>query len=274
MKPYNAVTLVCVIIMLTASIGTAYAQYSSTLTDTETVAVENHYGTATLTESTGTYTLNYEDTTADTVYLTMAVAGLASDTSVGGIVDLWIGAENVTSTFSDTYAATVSGTELTVLTKALSASGNVYTDGSYEYTVTVSGSTLTVTGGESPVVLAGTYNFTDSGRLYVAAVTDGAVIGVSLIIPVEGSTGSYVFDDNGYRYVITCSDSAVTAVMKCAVVSAAVDSYGIATFNAWVTGLVSKNWSSVVYLYYGETALTFGAYHVNATFYSPGTLTA
>ncbi len=274
MKPYNVVTVVCVIIMLVSTVGTAYAQYSSTLTDRETVAVENHYGTATLTESSGTYTLNYIDTTADTVYLTVTVSGLASDTSAGGIVDLWLGAENALSEFSGTYSATVDGTELTVLTKTLTASGSTYTDGSYTYTVTYSDSTVSVTGGESPAVLAGTCNFTDGGRLYVVTVTDGAVTGVSKVIPVEGSSGSYVFDDDGYRYVITCSGSSVTAAMKCEVVSATVDSYGTATFNAWVTDLDSKNWSSVVYLYYGETALTFGDYYVNATFYSSGTSTA
>lgn len=272
MKAYNAVTLVCVLIMLAAGIGTAYAQYSSTLTDTETVDVNNHYGIATLSESSGTYTLSYEDTTADTVYLNMTVAGLSSYYSVGTILDLWLGGEDASSEFGSTgYYATVDGTAMTALAKHLTASGSTYTDGTTEYTVTCSDDVITVTkGGSSLTVTDG--NFFDGTNLYAVTASGSTVSDVSRIIPVNGSSGSYIFDDDGYRYVVTCSGSAVTAVTKCIVVSSAVDSYGIATFNAWTTDLTNKSWQDTVALYCAGTDADLGSFYVDAKFYSPGAL--
>ena len=87
MKAYNAITVVCVLMMLAAGIGSAYAYYSATLTDDESVNVNNNYGTATLTEDGGIYTLSYRDTTADSVYLTIDVSGLSPDYASGTILD-------------------------------------------------------------------------------------------------------------------------------------------------------------------------------------------
>ncbi len=272
MKAYNVVTLVCVLVMVAAWIGTGYAAYTSTLTDDETITANNNYGTATLSEtSSGTYTLTYEDTTANTVYLNMTVAGLSSYYAVGTIMDLWLGGSDASSEFGSTgYYATVSGTEMTALAKHIVPSDNVYTDKGTEFTVTCSGGTISVSaGGTALTMLNG--NFFYGTDVYAVTASGDTVSDVSRIIPVNGSSGSYVFDDGGYRYIVTCSGSAVSAVSKCIVVSSAVDSYGIVTFNTWTTNLTGKSWTDTVELYCGGTDANIGNYYVDATFYSPGT---
>ncbi len=272
MKAYNVVTLVCVLVMVAAWIGTGYAAYTSTLTDSESMDVENHYGMATLSGTSGTYTLTYEDTDANTVYLNMTVAGLSSYYAVGTIMDLWLGGADAASEFSGTgYYATVSGTEMTALAKHLTASGSTYTDNGTEFTVTCSGGTISVTvGGAALTLLNG--NFFYGTDVYVVTASGDTVSDVSRVIPVNGSSGSYIFDDGGYRYIVTCSGSAVSAVSKCVVVSSAVDSYGIVTFNTWTTDLTDKSWTDTVELYCGGTDANIGNFYVDAKFYSPGTL--
>ncbi len=267
MKAYNAVTLVCVIIMLAAGIGSAYAYYSSTLTDDETVTVNNNYGTVSLSETEGIYTLSYQDTTSDSVYLTIRMSGLSSDFSAGTILDLWIGSENVTAGFGTSYSATVDGNELIALSKPLSASGSTYTDGDRAYDITCSDDVITVTKGGTPVTV--TFgNFRYGTDYYIVDASGDTVNSVKRIIPINGSNGEYAFDDGGYTYALTCSGSAVTKAVRAIVVSSKVDAQGNASFGTWTKGLTLKHWQDTIDLYCVGTAADIGSYDIEARFYS------
>ncbi len=272
MKAYNAITVVCVLIMVAAGFGTAYAQYSSTLSDTETIGAENHYGTATLTGTPGAYTLTYTDTTADSVYLTVKVAGLSSDFAIGTIMDLWLGGENAAGEFGTTYRATVDGSTLVSLNKRLSASGSTYTDGDVSFVITCTAGTISVTKGGSPIAVTNG-NFHDGTSLYRVTAAGDTVSDVCRIIPVNGSSGSYSFDDGGYKYAFACAGSSVTSASKCVVVSSAVDSMGVVTFNTASVGLTQKSWNEAIALYSGGSPVSdLGSYNVQARFYSTGGL--
>ncbi len=267
MRAYNYVTIVCVLIIIAASMGTAYSLYNSTLTDDETVSVEDRYGIAELTESAGVYTLRYTDTTADSVYLTMRVSGLSGKYAPGTIVDVWIGKQDVTAAFGGTYDTTVVNGELTYLARPLASSESTYTDGDASYVVTCYDDTITVTkGGANLSVLAGTFH--DGSAIYTVDASGYTVSGVSRLIPINGDTGTYYFDDEGYRYAIGCSGSSVTSASRCKVVSSQVDSLGNATFKTWTFGLTQKSWQDTVALYCGGTADDLGIYYVEARFYS------
>lgn len=265
----NLITIVCILVTVSACTGTAYAAYTASLADTETIYVENHYGTATLSESAGVYTLHYEDTDADAVYLSVTVAGLSSDVSVGGVVDLWFGAEDAIGDIGSVYTAAVSGSSLTALSKPLQAFGSTYSDGDVDFTVTCAGSAISVSVGGTPLAVTNG-NFTYGTSLYIVDASDSTVNSVCRIIPIYGNAGSYRFDDGGYGYVLTCSGGSVTSAVKCEAISTVSDGRGIAVFSTITTGLTSKNWSDTVALYSGYKALDLGSYYVNVVFYSPG----
>ena len=269
MKAYNAVTLVCVLIMLAAGIGSGYAYYSATLNDNETVTVENNYGTVVLTESEGVYTLSYQDTTADKVYLTVNISGL--ELPQGTIVDLWLGEENVISGFDSAYSTTVDGTALTALSRPLAHNDDSYTDGNATYTVTCRDDTVTVMKDDQELsVLMGM--FYDDGRCYTVDASGNNVSSVSLMISINGSDGKYVFDDGGYRYIVTCSASSVTAAKRCIVVSSSVNNSGEAAFRSWTLNLTAKAWNDTVALYNGNSAVDLSTCEIDGVFYSTGGL--
>ena len=59
MRVRSLIALVCILMVLSVGIGTAYASYTSTLTDDEDLTVNNNYGTVTMSESEGVYTMYY-----------------------------------------------------------------------------------------------------------------------------------------------------------------------------------------------------------------------
>lgn len=267
MKPYNVVTIVCVLIIIAACISSGYALYTSTLTDDETITVDNNYGTATLTESAGVYTLTYDDTTADSVYLTVKLSGLSSDYAPGTILDLWIGKEDVTSAFNSQYNKSVSGGVLTSLSKRLTLYNGVYVDGDTSFAVSCSADVITVEKNGTPLTV--TYgNFHDGINHYIVSASGDTVNSVSRIITINGSDGNYVIDEDGYRYLITCSGSAVTSVYRCKVISASVDAMGKASFGTWTKDLTLKHWQDTIALYCSGTEGDLGIYDIDARFYS------
>ncbi len=267
MKPYNVVTVVCMLIIIAACFGSGYALYTSTLTDDETVTVNNNYGTATLTESAGVYILTYDDTTADSVYLTVKLSGLSSDYAPGTILDLWIGKEDVTSAFNGQYNKTVSNGELTSLSKKLVLIDGKYTDGDLSFSVTCTADVISVEKDGTPITV--TYgNFRYGNSFYVVDASGNTVNSVSRIVPINGSDGSYVTDEDGYRYLISCSGSSVTSVHRSKVVSASVDAMGRASFGTWTKGLTLKHWQDTIDLYCVGTAADIGSYDIEARFYS------
>ena len=258
---------VALMTVLAAGIGSAYAYYTSNLTDNETVTSDSNYGTVSLTEDEGVYRLSYQDTTADSVYLKMSISGLVCPQ--GTIVDLWLGEEDVLSGFGTTYSTTVDGTELTALSRQLANNGSNYTDGDITYTVTCSDGNITVMKGlEELTVFAGTFH--DGYSFYSVDAEDDTVNSVSLMIPINGSEGKYVFDDNGYRYIITCSASSVTAAKRCVVVSSSVNNSGTATFSTWTVDLTAKAWNDTIALYNGASAIDLSSCNIDAAFYSTG----
>ncbi len=267
MKAISAIAIAAALIVLVAGIGTGYALYNSTLTDNETVTVNNNYGTVSLTEQDGEYILSYEDTSSDSVYLTIDVSGLSSDYSAGTILDLWIGKEDVTAGFGTSFTTTVVGNELKALSKPLSASGSSYTDGDRTYNVTCSDDVITVTKGGNPISVA-FGNFRDGNDYYIVDASGDTVSSVKRIIPIKGSDGNYAFDDGGYRYAITCSGSAITKAVRCVVVSSQVDNQGKASFATWTQGLTLRQWQDTIDFYCVGTRADIGSYDIEARFYS------
>ena len=267
MKAVSVIAIAVTLIALVAGIGSAYAYYNSTLTDNETVTAINNYGTVTLTEQDGVYTLSYDDTTSDSVYLTMDISGLSPDYAAGTILDLWIGKENVTAGFGSSYNATVVGNELKALSKPLDASGSTYTDGNRTYNVTCSDDVVTVTKNGTPISVA-FGNFRDGTDYYIVDASGDTVNSVKRIIPINGSNGEYAFDDDGYTYAVTCSGSAVTKAVRAVVVSSMVDAQGNASFGTWTKGLTLKHWQDTIDLYCVGTAADIGSYDIEARFYS------
>ncbi len=267
MKPYNVVTVVCMLIIIAACFGSGYALYTSTLTDDETVSVNNNYGTATLTESAGVYILTYDDTTADSVYLTVKLSGLSSDYAPGTILDLWIGKEDVTSIFNSQYNKTISDGEFTALSKKLVLSNGHYNDGDLSFDVTCTDDVISVEKDGTPLTV--TYgNFRYGNSFYIVDASGNTVNGVSRIVPINGSGGTYVMDEDGYRYLITCSGPSVTSVYRCKVVSASVDALGKASFGTWTKDLTEKHWQDTVALYCAGEEADLGTYEIAAKFYS------
>ena len=267
MRARNVIALVCILILLSVGVGTAYASYTSTLTDDETMTVTNNYGTTTMSESEGVYTLRYVDTTADSVYLTMRISGLSSDFAPGTVVDLWLGKQDVLAEFGSTYNATVSNGELTALSRPLSHTNSTYSDGDTDFTVTCTAGTISVSVGGSPITV--TFgNFRYHNVFYIVDAAGDTINGVSRIIPVNGSSGAYHFDDGGYRYALTCSGSSVTSANRCVIVSSTVDAMGVAEFGTWTKELTQKSWQDTVDLYCGGSRANLGLYTIEARFYS------
>lgn len=266
-RAYNVVTIVCVLIMLSVGLGAGYAQYTSTLTDNETVTVSNHYGTVTMSGTPGHYTLTYEDTDADEAILSVRVAGLSSDYSPGTVLDLWLGEIDATAEFSSTYTATVSDSVLVSLVRPLQGSGSTYSDSGTEYRVTCSAGVISVTKGGQPVAVVG-QNFVDGSAVYSVSLSGDTVTGVSRVIAVNGSSGTYSFRDGGYGYALTCSGTSVSSAVKSDVISAAVDGYGVAEFGTRVVGLSQSQWQQSIALRCDGTLTDVGAYNVNAVIHS------
>ena len=267
MKAISVVAIIVALVTLTAGVGAAYA--FSNLIDDETTTINNNYGTASLSENDGVYTLSYQDTTADSVYLTLTVSGL--EHPQGTIIDLWLGEENAISEFGTKYSFAVDGNTLTSLSRPLAHNDNSYTDGDATYTVTCRNDTVAVMKGDQELsVLMGM--FYDDGRCYTVDATGNTVSSVSLMIPIDGSDGKYAFDDGGYRYMITCSGSSVTAAKKCVVVSSSVNNLGVVKFSTWAIDLTAKAWSDTIALYSGSTAVDLSSCDIDAVFYSTGGL--
>lgn len=267
MRTVSVVAIIVALITLTAGIGAAYAFYNSSLTDDETVTVNNNYGTATLTEDAGVYMLSYDDTTADSVYLTVKLSGLSSDFAPGTILDLLIGREDVTSAFNGQYNKTVSNGELTSLSKKLVLIDGKYTDGDLSFSVTCTADVISVEKDGTPITV--TYgNFRYGNSFYVVDASGNTVNSVSRIVPINGSDGSYVTDEDGYRYLISCSGSSVTSVHRSKVVSASVDAMGRASFGTWTFDLTLKHWQDTIVLYCAGEEADLGAYDIDAKFYS------
>ena len=269
MRAVSVIAIIVALVTLTAGVGAAYAFYNSNLIDNETATINNNYGTASLSENDGVYTLSYQDTTADSVYLTLTVSGL--EHPQGTIIDLWLGEENAMSEFSTKYSFAVDGNTLTSLSRPLAHNGSNYSDGDSTYTVTCSAGDITVMKGVQELsVLMGM--FYDDGRCYTVDATGNTVSSVSLMIPIDGSDGKYAFDDGGYRYMITCSGSSVTAAKKCVVVSSSVNNLGVVKFSTWAIDLTAKAWIDTIALYSDSTAVDLSSCDIDAVFYSTGGL--
>lgn len=267
LKAYNVITVVCVLTILSVSLGIGYAQYTSTLSDNETVTVNNHYGTVTISGTPGHYILNYEDTDANEAILSMKISGLSSDYSPGTQLDLWLGDTDAIGEFGTRYTATVADSELTSLVRPLGNSESVYTDSGTEYTVTCSAGVIRATKGGQPLAVVG-QNFVDGSAIYSVTLSGDTVTGVNRVITVNGSSGTYSFSDGGYGYAVVCSGSSVTSAVKCDVISAEVDGLGVVEFGARVIGLAGNHWQQSVTLRCGGTAADIGAYSISAVFYS------